>query len=158
MEHAEFIKRNPLIAPATSARAAAPASQALRPLLRSAAMRDGERRARALRGAAAAVSAVLVCVLAAGCGGSSEKTRYLDMAKVRHSIEQSIREQRHLNSQVVCPQNEPQKPHKFACIATTLTRTKPPRTIRTPFLVTVVNDKGKVRYVGLKPPRTAASP
>jgi hypothetical protein len=157
MEHAESIKPNPLVVAATTVRRAVAAARARRPLLRSAAMRDGERCVRAIRGAAAAGSAVLVCaLLAAGCGGSSEKTRYLDMAKVRHAIEHSILEQRHLNSQVVCPQNEPQKPHKFACIATTVTRTKPPRTVKTPFLVTVVNDKGKVRYIGLKPPRTAA--
>ncbi|MGZ6623635.1 MAG: hypothetical protein ACXVHD_28965, partial [Solirubrobacteraceae bacterium] len=69
------------------------------------------------------------------------------------SIEHSILEQRHLKSTVLCPQQEVQKPHRFACIATTISRSSPHREIKTPFLVTVLDDKGRVRYVGLKPPR-----
>ncbi len=94
--------------------------------------------------------AVLACALACGallgaCGSSG--TKNLDVAKVERAIERSIMSQRHLASTVVCPTVVPQKPGRFACIATTVSPTTH-RQIKTPFLVTVHNDKGWVSYVG----------
>ena len=70
------------------------------------------------------------------------------MARVTHAIERSILSERGLKSTVVCPAKVPQKPGKFACIATTHTKKKPHRKIKTPFVVTIHNDKGYVTYVG----------
>lgn len=60
--------------------------------------------------------------------------------------------QRHLASTVVCPPKVAQKPGKFPCVATTLSVTTPHRAIKTPFIVTIHNDKGYVTYVGKRPP------
>ena len=104
-----------------------------------------ERRwSRALAAAATVASVVLLCA----CGSSKPTHRMLDVAKVEHAIEHSIMRQRHLVSSVICPPKVPQRPGRFACIATTVSRRKPHREIKTPFLVTVLNDKGRVRYVG----------
>lgn len=117
-------------------------------------MQGGERRERAAQRSSmrsGAACALACAVLLAGCGGSSPK--YLDMTQVKRAIQQSILQQRHLTAAVVCPEKELQKPHKFACIATTISRSSPHRAIKTPFLVSVLDDKGRVRYIGLNPPR-----
>src|SRR4051794_11660087 len=41
-------------------------------------------------------------------------------------MQRSILQQRRLKAVVVCPKREPQKPHQFTCIATTVSRTTPP--------------------------------
>src|SRR3954464_11394223 len=107
------------------------------------------RRRRRAVGAALGVTASLA--LAVGCGGGSGSTHYLDTAKVQQAIQRSILQQRRLKAVVVCPKREPQKPHQFTCIATTVSRTPPHRPIETPFRVSVLNDEGRVTYVGLKP-------
>ena len=98
-------------------------------------------------------AAVLCCaavVALAGCGSqrSAPTPKYLDVVKVEHAIEHSIMQQRHLHSTVVCPPHVQQTPHKFACIATTPSRKNPHKTVQTPFLVTIHNDKGFVSYIG----------
>jgi len=67
---------------------------------------------------------------------------------VKRAIEGSILSQRHLKATVVCPAKVVQKPGKFACIATTYGVKKPRRKIKTPFVVTIHNNKGYVTYVG----------
>ena len=92
-----------------------------------------------------------LCAIGVGsCGssGGSSTAKYLDMARVTHAIERSILSERGLKSTVVCPAKVPQKPGKFACIATTHAKKKPHRKIKTPFVVTVHNDQGYVTYVG----------
>lgn len=81
----------------------------------------------------------------AACGSSAPKN--LDTAKVERAIERSIMTQRHLASTVACPEKVRQEPGKFACIATTISP-KTHRQVKTPFLVTVHNDKGWVSYIG----------
>jgi hypothetical protein len=98
-----------------------------------------------------AIAATACGVLVCACGSSSSSsttTTYLDVVHVEHSIERSIRSQRHLGSTVVCPTRVVQKPGKFACIATTYSPKKGHAKIETPFLVTIVNSKGYVTYVG----------
>lgn len=102
-----------------------------------------------------AVSAVLCAALLGACGSSSgsptattAKTTYLNVARVERAIERSILTQRHLKSTVVCPAKVPQRPGKFPCIATTISVKKPHRAIKTPFVVTIRNDKGAVTYEG----------
>ncbi len=102
-----------------------------------------------------AASAVLCAVLLGACGSSSgsptattAKTTYLDVARVERAIERSILAQRHLKSTVKCPAKVPQRPGKFACVATTLSVKKPHRAIKTPFIVTIRNNKGAVTYEG----------
>jgi hypothetical protein len=43
---------------------------------------------------------------------------------------------------------DPPRGQRFACIATTYSVKKPHRKIKTPFVVTIHNDKGYVTYVG----------
>jgi len=98
---------------------------------------------------------VLACAgLLAACGSSnsnsngSAKTN-LNTARVARSIEQSILTQRHLRAKVVCPTSVPQeKGRKFECVATTETVKHPVKVGKTPFVVTVQNDKGYVTYEG----------
>jgi hypothetical protein len=100
--------------------------------------------------------AVAACAgLISACGSSSSSSSStaaktnLNIARVAHSIEQSIVAQRHLTATVVCPTTEPQeKGKKFECIATTRTIAKPVKVAKTPFVVTVQNEKGYVTYVG----------
>jgi hypothetical protein len=88
-------------------------------------------------------------ITACGASGSSHTTtKNLDVARVERAIEQSIMNQRHLKSRIVCPAKVPQKPGNFACIATTFSRKKPHREIKTGFLVTIHNSSGYVTYVG----------
>ena len=85
----------------------------------------------------------------AGCGSSGSHAKYLDMAVVRRAIERSISEQRHLVSRVECPRREPQRTGlKFACVATTPSTKHDGREVKTAFVVTERNDKGRVSYVG----------
>ena len=100
---------------------------------------------------AAAVTAVRVTLIAcaaaaltlAGCGGS-DKPKILDTERVERAIEQSILEKRKIRAMVTCPSGtELKKGKKFRCLATY-------RGGRTPFLVTQTDDKGAVRYVGLR--------
>lgn len=97
-----------------------------------------------------AAATLLACaVTIGGCGGSGDSTaKYLDMARVERAIERSIYSQRHLKSTIVCPKKVPQKPGKFACIATTTSTKKPHKKIKTPFVVTVHNTSGYVTYIG----------
>jgi hypothetical protein len=99
---------------------------------------------------AMAIVAVACGGLLAACGSSGSPTAstYLDVARVERSIQGSIRAQRHLTSTVACPTHVLQKPGKFACIATTYSAKKPHKRIQTPFLVTILNSKGYVSYVG----------
>ena len=95
------------------------------------------------------LAALGACALLAGCGSSDSHAKYLDMAVVRHAIEHSIMVQRHLVSRVECPAREPQVAgRKFACIATTVSRKHAGKEVKTAFLVTERDDKGRVSYVG----------
>lgn len=98
---------------------------------------------------AAALVALLAPVLIAGCGSGSARPHYLDMTRVRNAIQRSIEQQRHLPSTVECPAREPEKAgHKFACIATTPGRKGKHGDVKTAFLVTERDDKGRVSYIG----------
>ena len=73
----------------------------------------------------------------------------MDTSRVAISIEQSILTKRHLHATVSCPAVVPQEQGRtFVCTATTRS-TKAPFTVsKTPFTVTVQNNKGYVTYVG----------
>jgi len=110
--------------------------------------RGGVGRSRAAR--ALPVAAICAALISA-CGGSthsSKTAKYLDIARVERAIRQSIASQRHLQSKVVCPAKVPQKPGKFACIATTYRAKNPHKKTKTPFVVTIHNTSGYVTYVG----------
>jgi hypothetical protein len=103
----------------------------------------------------AAMALVLCTVPLSACGSSSSpskttaaRVRNLDVARVERSIERSILAQRHLRSTVVCPEEVPQRPGKFPCIATTFSAKHPHKRVKTPFVVTIVNSSGYVTYVG----------
>ncbi len=114
--------------------------------------------ARARRRATVAVAALACAALAAllsACGSSSSTTSTtavktnLNIPRIVRSIEANILAQRHLHSTVVCPTVVPQEAGKtFECIATTRATTKPFTVLKTPFVVTIQNDKGYVTYVG----------
>jgi hypothetical protein len=99
-----------------------------------------------------AIAVTLACVACAGligaCGSTTEKTTYLDVGRVERSIERSILAERNLLATVVCPTRVVQRPGKFPCIATTVSAKKPHKSVKTPFLVTIHNDKGYVTYIG----------
>jgi hypothetical protein len=79
----------------------------------------------------------------AGCGGS-DKPRGLDTERVERAIERSILQKRNLRATVSCPSGvDRRRGKKFRCMATY-------KGGRTPFLVTQTDDRGSVRYVGLK--------
>jgi len=68
----------------------------------------------------------------------------LNTGKVEHAIAASIAGQRHLNATVTCPQEVLQKAGVvFTCIAVI-----PGNSKRYPFVVTQVDNHGRVRYVG----------
>jgi hypothetical protein len=73
----------------------------------------------------------------------------VDTAKVARAIQGTLLEKRHAKSTVVCPAPMPAVPgNTFECIAT-VTSTKPPHTAaKTPFLVTIQNNRGYVTYAG----------
>lgn len=111
------------------------------------------RAVRARRGALVTATALACAALLSACGSSSSSTSStaaktnLNTAHVAVSIEQSILSERHVHAKVSCPAIVPQKQGKtFVCIATTFKGTKP--TGKTPFAVTVQNDKGYVTYTG----------
>jgi len=121
------------------------------PLMNRRVRSSSGRAVRVRRGSVAAV-AVACAVLASGCGSSSgntptTKAEYLNIVRVEHAIEASILSQRHLKAQVRCPVKVAQKPGKFPCIASMISAKKPHKEIRTPFIVTIHNDKGYVTYV-----------
>jgi hypothetical protein len=99
-----------------------------------------------------AIAVTLASVACAGligaCGSTTKKTTYLDVGRVERSIERSILAERNLRSTVECPTRVVQRPGKFPCIATTFSAKKPGKSVKTPFLVTIHNDKGYVTYVG----------
>jgi hypothetical protein len=102
-----------------------------------------------------ATSAALACAaLVSACGSSSSepaaKTN-LDTKRVAAAIQQSILTKRKLNATVTCPAVEPQEKGKtFTCTAvtTTTSKGKTPVTTKTPFKVTVQNNKGYATYQG----------
>ena len=109
---------------------------------------------RGLPRSAGVVVALACAALIGACGSSKSATTSnpkakLDTARVARSIEQSILAQRHLSSTVVCPTGVRQEKGKtFECVATTRTITKPVKVGKTPFVVTIQNDKGYVTYAG----------
>lgn len=73
----------------------------------------------------------------------------MNTAQVERSIKQSILTQRHLTATVVCPAVAPQEQGKtFECVATTPGVKPPHAPVKTPFVVTVQNNKGYVTYAG----------
>jgi hypothetical protein len=114
-------------------------------------MQRGGRRARErpVSRRRALLAALAACAALAGCGSAGSGKKYLDMARVRHAIERSIMQQRHLVSRVECPPREPEVAgRKFASIATTPSSKHPSREVKTAFLVTERNADGRVSYVG----------
>jgi hypothetical protein len=108
---------------------------------------------RARRGAIAAAAALACAALFSACGSSSSSSSTtvtnLDTTRIAHSIEESVLTERHLHVTVTCPAGVPQEKGKtFVCIATGQTTKKPITTVKTPFTVTVQNDKGYVTYKG----------
>ena len=112
------------------------------------------RAVRAPRGAAVACAALACAALLSACGSSSSPSSTpaktdLKIANVERSIEQSILSERHLKSTVVCPAVVAQEAGKtFECVATTTAVKAPHGPVKTPFVVTIQNDKGYVTYVG----------
>jgi hypothetical protein len=107
--------------------------------------------ATSLRAAGALLAVLASVALLAACGGSSKgkSARNLDTAKVAHSIEQSILQQRHLKYTVTCPARVRQEAGRtFECLARGHTAKEPRKTVTTPFLVTIQNAHGYVTYVG----------
>jgi hypothetical protein len=100
--------------------------------------------------------AIACAALVSACGSSHSSTTSstaaktnLNTAHVALSIKQSILAQRQLKATVVCPAAVAQEKGKtFECIATTRGVKPPFAFIKTPFLVTVQNDKGFVTYTG----------
>jgi Domain of unknown function (DUF4333) len=114
------------------------------------------RAVRIRRGSAVAVISIACAAVISACGLSNSSTASsspakttLNTAQVALSIKQSILTQRHLKAKVVCPAAVPQEKGKtFECIATTRGVKPPFPLIKTPFVVTVQNDKGFVTYAG----------
>ena len=104
-------------------------------------------RATALPRVLLAVVVSLTCTAAmSACGssGSSSGTIHakvnLDTPHVAKAIKLSILSQRHVHAKVTCPPVVPQEQGRtFVCIATTATG-------KTPFTVTIQNNKGYVTY------------
>jgi hypothetical protein len=104
---------------------------------------------------AVGLAAALVCAAAMSACGSKSKSSSsgaatnVNTAQVASSIHQSILAQRHLASTVVCPPVVVAQAGKtFECVATTTTTTKPVHQVKTPFVVTIQNNRGGVTYVG----------
>jgi len=106
------------------------------------------------RGAAAAITALACAALVSACGGSSSTssqpvTTTVNTAQVASSIKETILNKRHLHVTVVCPAAVPaEKGKTFECIATGHSTTPPHAVTKTPFLVTIQNNRGYVTYVG----------
>jgi Domain of unknown function (DUF4333) len=89
------------------------------------------------------IAAAAAALALSGCGGS-DKPKSLDTERVERAIELSILQKRHLTARVSCPSGiERKKGDRFRCMATY-------KGGRTPFLVTQTDDRGAVRYVGLR--------
>ena len=104
---------------------------------------------------AVGLATALLCVAAlTACGSKSKSsssgaTTNVNTAQVASSIHASILAQRHLASTVVCPPVVAAQAGKtFECVATTTTTKKPIHQVKTPFLVTIQNNRGGVTYVG----------
>ena len=111
---------------------------------------------RAFRGATVAVAALAATGIISACGstgGSSApaptKSVSLNTTAVAASIRDSIYKERGIHARVVCPPAMPQEAGRtFDCTAITLSAKRPSQVIKTPFVVTIVNSKGYVTYVG----------
>jgi hypothetical protein len=102
-----------------------------------------------------AILALSCAMLMGACGSKSSSSSTpavkgsVNTAQVALSIKQSILRQRHLVSTVVCPPAVVAEQGKtFECVATTRGTKKPFLTIKTPFVVTIKNNRGGVTYVG----------
>jgi Domain of unknown function (DUF4333) len=104
------------------------------------------------RGAIVAIGALALAALISACGSSSSKEapgKPVDTSRVALSIKDTIREKRHLTSTVACPAAvTAAKGKTFVCTATVRSAKKPYTYKKTPFTVTVQNDRGYVTYVG----------
>jgi hypothetical protein len=107
-----------------------------------------------LRGGTA-VSLLACATFVSACGSSKSSSTSttaktnLNTARVARSIEESILAQRHRHSTVICPVAVAQEKGKtFECVATVTSATKPPKTTKTPFVVTIQNANGYVTYEG----------
>lgn len=108
---------------------------------------------RARRGAIGSVAVLACAALFSACGSSNSSSSTtvanLDTQRIASSIEESVLNERHLHVTVSCPAAVPQEKGKtFVCIATGHTTKKPITVVKTPFKVTVENDKGYVTYKG----------
>src|SRR5262249_8932209 len=105
------------------------------------------------RGASVATTALACAALLSACGGSSStesasKTN-LNTARVAKSIEETLRDKRHVHATVVCPGAVPQETGRtFECVAKITSTTPPHAVTNSPFLVTIQNNRGYVTYVG----------
>jgi len=103
---------------------------------------------------------MLACALAAAlllsaCGGGSSSPseesgtgKPLDISRVEKAIEESVVNERHLHTTVVCPAVEQRKGLTFTCYASGVV-TKPhghTESFKTPFTVEQVNGSGSVYY------------
>jgi hypothetical protein len=78
-----------------------------------------------------------------GCGDSTPARKVLNTEAVERAIEKSVKEQRHLTSNVTCPVNiEQKKGNDFSCYADVKGK-------RFEFKVTQTDDDGHVTYVGV---------
>jgi hypothetical protein len=105
------------------------------------------------RPAVVAVAALACAALVGACGSSSSSSNAtsapVNTVRVAQSIEESILKERHLRSKVVCPASVPSEVGKtFECIATTRSAKPPFAEVKTPFVVTIQNNRGFVTYVG----------
>ena len=89
------------------------------------------------------IAALAAALALAGCGGD-DKPKILDTERVERAIERSILQERKIRAAVSCPSGtEMKKGKKFRCIATYPGG-------RTPFVVAQTDDRGAVRYVGVR--------
>jgi hypothetical protein len=114
------------------------------------------RAVRAHRAGVLATSALACAALISACGSSSSSTtnagpsKPVDTALVARSIKDTIFTKRHLfATTVTCPTTVASEPGKtFQCTATVRSAKTPYTYSKTPFTVTVQNNKGYVTYVG----------
>ena len=104
--------------------------------------------------AIAAITALACAALVSACGSSKSSTESaakanVDTARVARSIEGTVLEKRHFHATVVCPATVAAVPGAtFECIATSRATKSPFTVTKTPFLVTIQNNRGYVTYVG----------
>lgn len=98
------------------------------------------------------VAALACAALVSACGGSSSSstpTTTVNSAQVAASIEETVLKKSHLHVTVVCPAAVPaEKGRTFECVATGKSTAPPHAVTKTPFLVTIQNNRGYVTYVG----------